>query len=257
MPPPRRGRKPAKNRTAAAAPIHPPAIDISTSSSERVCKKRSAEAISDDKGKSKNESKPSTPKGESLREMTQEELKQAKTTKICQEEFLNEAIETEIANKRWLEMQHRSAMADNVNSSNRLGQRKFRLASRRVSRRGSYVTVTFPESELMPKILRESQPLPQKSQPPVCTVTGKPARYRDPYTMLPYADAQAFKQLRRNYPPSLPTNSIPKASEQNFPTELDLPVTSVLHRRYQHGNRIFDDISIADAIPDDMITDND
>lgn len=31
----------------------------------------------------------------------------------------------------------------------------------------------------------------------VCAVTGKPARYRDPQTGLPYADASAFAALRK------------------------------------------------------------
>ena len=38
---------------------------------------------------------------------------------------------------------------------------------------------------------------PKTPQPAVCAVTGKPARYRDPETKLPYHDAAAFKQLRR------------------------------------------------------------
>ncbi|RKP04716.1 YL1 nuclear protein C-terminal domain-containing protein, partial [Thamnocephalis sphaerospora] len=32
---------------------------------------------------------------------------------------------------------------------------------------------------------------------PVCAVTGLPARYRDPHTGLPYADARAFSVIRR------------------------------------------------------------
>ena len=31
----------------------------------------------------------------------------------------------------------------------------------------------------------------------VCIITGQPARYRDPATGLPYAGAEAFKELRR------------------------------------------------------------
>lgn len=37
--------------------------------------------------------------------------------------------------------------------------------------------------------------LPQK-----CVITGLPAKYRDPRTMLPYATAAAFKEIRRRYP---------------------------------------------------------
>ena len=39
-------------------------------------------------------------------------------------------------------------------------------------------------------------PPPPRGGPPNCVVTGRPARYRDPATGAPYADAAAFKVLR-------------------------------------------------------------
>ena len=41
----------------------------------------------------------------------------------------------------------------------------------------------------------------------VCAITGRPAKYRDPISGLPYADLAAFKELRKQYPD-------PKAAEK-------------------------------------------
>merc|ERR1719484_374039 len=60
--------------------------------------------------------------------------------------------------------------------------------------------------------------LPVKTQPgtaaamstgssKVCAITGKPAKYRDPISGLPYADLAAFKELRKLHPD-------PKAAEK-------------------------------------------
>lgn len=40
---------------------------------------------------------------------------------------------------------------------------------------------------------------PEKREFRVCAVTGKSARYVDPLTELPYADANAFKMIRNSY----------------------------------------------------------
>ena len=34
----------------------------------------------------------------------------------------------------------------------------------------------------------------------VCAITGEPAKYRDPVSGLPYANLEAFRELRRRYP---------------------------------------------------------
>ena len=34
----------------------------------------------------------------------------------------------------------------------------------------------------------------------VCAITGLPAKYRDPHTGLPYANLEAYKELRKRYP---------------------------------------------------------
>jgi hypothetical protein len=108
------------------------------------------------------------------------------------------------------------------------------------SRRGTYNTITFSSVEIVPDILNgagaEEPPAgPQVGpclcrcvatgirqdlhHPPrtlfvsqfltssvlfyisqVCFITGLPAKYRDPRTLLPYATAEAFREIRRRYP---------------------------------------------------------
>ena len=43
----------------------------------------------------------------------------------------------------------------------------------------------------------QAQKAPPPPQQPTCVITGLPARYRDPQTRLPYANAAAFKELQR------------------------------------------------------------
>ena len=39
-----------------------------------------------------------------------------------------------------------------------------------------------------------------KGKPPrLCVVTGLPAKYKDPVTGMPYANAEAFKAIRKEY----------------------------------------------------------
>lgn len=81
------------------------------------------------------------------------------------------------------------------------------------SRRGTYNTVTFSMVEAMPAILRgvggrnlhgeSSSESLEAPVHPVCAITGLPAKYREPRTLLPYATAAAFKEIRRRYPNGL------------------------------------------------------
>lgn len=93
------------------------------------------------------------------------------------------------------------------------------------SRRGTYNTITFSQVEVMPPILSGNL-APPSTGPQVsargdqfelrrgfesqlhcfllftaqkCVITGLPAKYRDPATMLPYATIEAFREIRRRY----------------------------------------------------------
>lgn len=69
---------------------------------------------------------------------------------------------------------------------------------RRHSKRGVADTLTFTEVDEFPAIIAprraEEPPKPRR-----CVVTGKPARYFDPLTRAPYADAAAFAVLRARH----------------------------------------------------------
>lgn len=43
----------------------------------------------------------------------------------------------------------------------------------------------------------QPQRAPMPAQAPVCIITGRPAKYRDPGTGFPYADINAYKELKR------------------------------------------------------------
>lgn len=67
-----------------------------------------------------------------------------------------------------------------------------------------YVEVTTLEVQnmQMPSWL-QSQRAPPPRQRPLCVITGKPARYRDPVTGLPYYDSEAYKELKARRLPSM------------------------------------------------------
>ena len=95
-----------------------------------------------------------------------------------------------------------------------------RLVSRRADAGGaSATTLTFPKVDDVPPMLRRRDaPLvpahlraggggsprgagagAAAAAAPRCAVTGRPAKYRDALTGEPYADADAFRELRRRY----------------------------------------------------------
>ena len=82
--------------------------------------------------------------------------------KKSQEALLAEAVATESENQRWLEIQRRAARDAHVTKVKT--ERSRALASRRLSRRGCYVTITFPEIDKMPEILRNPKgpPVPKR-----------------------------------------------------------------------------------------------
>ena len=55
---------------------------------------------------------------------------------------------------------------------------------------------------LLPPEMQKQKAAPPKP-PPACAVTGLPAKYKDPLTGCPYADAAAFHILRENHQQSL------------------------------------------------------
>ena len=46
------------------------------------------------------------------------------------------------------------------------------------------------------KDIRQARELAEKRQNLTCAITGKPAKYIDPVTQLPYSNVAAFKEIR-------------------------------------------------------------
>lgn len=114
---------------------------------------------------------------------------------FTQRELLEDALKTEVVNAKWLQSQklaedERAALTKPVRTQSG-------VMKRTLSRRGAYTTITFTEDEAWPVVFLE-QP-PPKVPVKTCVVTGLPARYRDPLTGLPYANAEAFKVIRRQH----------------------------------------------------------
>ncbi|GMH46036.1 hypothetical protein BSKO_14000 [Bryopsis sp. KO-2023] len=117
---------------------------------------------------------------------------------LTQAEMLKEAAQTEIKNleslQQLVEMEEESKKKALERKTKYVGP-LLRIKSSKVD--GSEKTTM--EMCHMQKIPRRF--LPKKAPPPVtrsfCAVTGLPALYRDPLTGLPYANADAFKEVRR------------------------------------------------------------
>lgn len=126
---------------------------------------------------------------------------------FTQEELLVEACGTEQENAKWL--LGRKRMQDETDDTAHAPKRQQKLAARFISRRGCPNLVNFPQVEDMPAVLRDSAEQDEELErcrteaatrprgKTKCVVTGQVARYRDPQTGLPYANAQAFQALRK------------------------------------------------------------
>lgn len=126
---------------------------------------------------------------------------------FTQEELLVEACGTEQENAKWL--LGRKRMQDETDDAAHAPKRQQKLAARFISRRGCPNLVNFPQVEDMPAVLRDSAEQDEELErrraeaaarprgKTKCVVTGEVARYRDPQTGLPYANAQAFQALRK------------------------------------------------------------
>ena len=118
-------------------------------------------------------------------------------TSFTQEEILTETIQTELANNRWILTAQRLAREQAAKASRALG-RPASSAVRVTSRRNAPATVTFSEVDAQPNVFRfaPEEPPARRRGAVVCAVTGLPAKYLDPVTKKPYANAAAFKKLR-------------------------------------------------------------
>jgi hypothetical protein len=133
-----------------------------------------------------------------------------------QAEALREAAHTAVENLQSLESHVRLEGERQASEAERLSRgaggrlRGFAPGEpllRFLSRRGCADTLTFTEVDGVPACINSRAPVAgggggggAASAPgeaaAVCAVTGRPARYRDPLSGLPYSDAASFKALR-------------------------------------------------------------
>eukprot|EP01041_Mallomonas_annulata_P001906 gene1906-3687_t len=114
---------------------------------------------------------------------------------FTQKELLQDALNTEIVNAKWL--QNQKLAEEERAASSKPARVQQGNVTRTLSRRGMYTTITFTEVESWPKIFEELPP--PKYPVKVCTITGLPARYMDPLTGLPYANLEAFRIIRKKH----------------------------------------------------------
>jgi vacuolar protein sorting-associated protein 72 len=131
----------------------------------------------------------------------QSRKKRKKKKKLTQEELLAECAHTEVINTRSLQ-----ALLDIEEESKRKTQTKKRKESGALIRTYSYggqSLYTFTDPIGLPMVFDGfNDPVPK---PAVCAITGLPAKYKDPKTGQPYANAEAFKKLRAGHTTELAT----------------------------------------------------
>jgi len=136
--------------------------------------------------------------------------KKSKKRKFTQEELLVEAATiTEPENELWILARKRErAQAEIEFENSMISKKNSTFGCRFHSKRGYFNTLTFPSVDQMPEIFKRphnSQKL-IKTTKSLCAISGKPARYRDPKTGMPYHDLAAFKELRRRHERNEPIN---------------------------------------------------
>lgn len=116
-------------------------------------------------------------------------------------------------NMRWILKQRR--LEDEAKEDEGRPKQNKILASRYVSRRGCVDTIFFPDAYYLPAVLRQEPFSADKAKDGSgaaggpdqsgskydrrCKITGAPAPYKDPLTGHYYANAAAFRQVRKRY----------------------------------------------------------
>ena len=137
--------------------------------------------------------------------------------RFTQKGLLLDALDTEAQNKKWLEAQ-RIADFERAMSDKMVKPQQSRSFIRFVSRRGTYDTITFSDVDCMPSVFTSlsssssSSAATQRAREEDdgsgdhgnrkalrCVITGLPAKYRDPLTGLPYANVEAFREIRMRH----------------------------------------------------------
>ena len=120
---------------------------------------------------------------------------------LTQEELLEEAKETEYWNlldlERLLTLEAEMKKKPSTDKKKYEGPSIVHKSSIKVNEGVTVVELT--RGAETPTPLRQDAPTAPK--PNVCVITGQPAKYKDPLTGMPYATIEAFKEVRKRYPP--------------------------------------------------------
>ena len=130
--------------------------------------------------------------------LPQKQQQHKKRKQITQDKLIEDAAYTEILNQRWLEVFLQKEEASNPIQDTAGKRRKVEGPSvgyRSNFKRGTYYSVRFPSLLVHKPHQRERRS--REMSKPVCVVTGKAARYRDPKTGNAFADVESFKALRK------------------------------------------------------------
>ena len=126
-------------------------------------------------------------------------------SQMAQEDLIMEAVRTTAPeNNRWLLGRKRAA--EDMETREQQGgimkgfgghQGDKKLVDRYSSKRGALNVLSFFEMDHVPEIFTQNSQRLGPPSKPVCVITGKPARYKDPASKLPYHDLQAYKLLKQ------------------------------------------------------------
>jgi len=107
---------------------------------------------------------------------------------------VEDAAYTEVKNQAWLEMFTQQ-------EEDRKAKRQDRQKRQKIE--GPVVKVHSGQDGIRYELWQLESPLdahrlvqPETPKPALCAITGRPAKYRDPVTGKPFADAASFKELR-------------------------------------------------------------
>lgn len=115
-------------------------------------------------------------------------------------DMLKESLDTEETNATWVSAR-KFLLAESGEDGKRLDRAKKKVHQeylRFYSKRMVPPTITFSTIDLFEKYFPSNRPEPV-IPPKICVITGLPAKYRDPKTMLPYANLEAYEELKRRY----------------------------------------------------------
>lgn len=116
---------------------------------------------------------------------------------LTQDEIVEDAAYTEVKNQAWLEMFTQQ-------EEDRKAKRQERQKRQKIE--GPVVKVHSGRDGIRYELWQLESPLkldahrlvqPETPKPALCAITGRPAKYRDPVTGKPFADAASFKELRK------------------------------------------------------------